>query len=367
MSSNVFTPNNEHRSWEEHVSFRSPPFPLVGVLAGVSTKKPFLGNEAAFKRIQLTLQQIGGLSFVFTPSTYSSDSMRGYVYDFKDKSWRSYRFPLPSVVYNRLPLRKMEQNEHFLELKHFLQTHTIPFFNDCFFHKDEVFTTLCSNENLLPFLPETRDLDSVTTFHDMIQSFQSVYLKPCKGKKGKGIVAIRKIDDDLWDIETIDLKQQVQSYEELIQHWIQPCLDKDYIVQQYVAPLKWEGSRFDYRVLVHRKNKTDFIVSGIGVRQAGHQQVTTHVPAGGKIVSYSHLPFKEDTKTLHFLANEVGKALSNHFQNIGEFSMDIGKCHNGHLSIFEVNSKPMVFDEDQIRKNGLKNLTELFIYLSDHN
>ncbi|MBM6617776.1 YheC/YheD family protein [Bacillus suaedaesalsae] len=370
MSTSFFQTNNEHITWGEHLPFRSSPlsfFPLVGILAGTSTQKAFLGNEAAFKRIQLTLQRAGGLSFVFTPSTYSSEKILGYVYDFQNECWRSYRFPLPSVVYNRVPLRKMEQTKQFLNLKNFLNTCNIPFFNDCFFHKDEVFTILCSNENLLPFLPVTCDLDSIMTFHDMIQQFQSVYLKPCKGKRGKGIVVVKKNDDDSWDIETIDTKLKIHSDIELINGWIQPMLDKDYIVQQFVAPLNWNGSRFDYRVLVHRKNETDFVMSGIGVRQSGHQQVTTHVPAGGKILSFSQLPFKEDKRTLNFLASEIGKTLTNQYANIGEFSMDVGKGKNGDLYIFEVNSKPMVFDEDHIRRKGLKNLIELFIFFSKQN
>jgi hypothetical protein len=117
--------------------------------------------------------------------------------------------------------------------------------------------------------------------------------------------------------------------------------------------------------LVHRSSNKNFKISGIGVRQSQGQEVTTHVPAGGKIVPFSDLPYQEDKQELQRLAILVGSSLLTFYRNIGEFSMDVGKSENGDLFIFEVNSKPMVFDEDSIRKDGLNHLIQLFSYLAD--
>lgn len=375
MSRNVFQNKNKPITWGDQLTLYSNPspsqtetaFPLIGILAGDCALNSFTGNEAAFKRIQLALQKTGGLSFVFTPSSFSLDKIFGFRFDFRNDCWRSDWFPLPSVVYNRIPFRKMEQTESFQHLKDFLQDRSIPFFNDSFFHKHEVFTTLFTNEKLVPFLPVTHDLKTIDTFYKMVHQFQDVYLKPCKGKKGKGIVVVKKNAGDSWSVETIKYKTIGLTEEKLITEWINPLLEKEYIVQQYISPLIWRESRFDYRVLVHQKDEEYYVISGIGVRQSGTQQVTTHVPAGGKILTFSELPFKEDEQVLAFLANEIGKTLQRQYKQIGEFSMDVGKADNGDLYLFEVNSKPMVFDEVEIRRIGLKHLIELFTFLSKHN
>ncbi|MBR8645638.1 hypothetical protein KEH51_21385 [[Brevibacterium] frigoritolerans] len=41
---------------------------------------------------------------------------------------------------------------------------------------------------------------------------------------------------------------------------------------------------------------------------------------------------------------------------LGEFSIDIGEDESGSLFIYEVNSKPMQFDEEEIETNRLLHL-----------
>jgi hypothetical protein len=339
--------------------------PLVGILAGDSSTKPFAGNEIAFQRIQLALQQTGGLSFVFTPDGLNNESTVGYIYDFSEQLWRRAVFPHPDVVYNRIPFRKLEGKTSFQNSKEQLQALSIPYFNECFFHKWETFQKFSENPMLLPYLPKTFKLADINSFKQMTDQFKQVYLKPCSGKKGKGIMLVERNDDSTWNVETITRRTKSVSYIELLDEWLRPLLQKEYIIQQGISPLKWNGARFDYRVFVHRKNHKDFTISGIGVRQSQGQQVTTHVPAGGRIVSFSDLPFPEDESTLCDIGSLVGRTLLDHYQNVGEFSMDIGKNVNGELFLFEVNSKPMVFDEDVIRKQGLQHLLQLFSFLAE--
>lgn len=49
---------------------------------------------------------------------------------------------------------------------------------------------------------------------------------------------------------------------------------------------------------------------------------------------------------------------------LGEFSIDIGEDESGSLFIYEVNSKPMQFDEVEIETNRLLHLKNLFIELT---
>ncbi|MFZ3589827.1 YheC/YheD family protein [Bacillus sp. DJP31] len=338
--------------------------PLVGILAGNSSNKHFSGNELAFQRIQLALQKNGGLSYVFRTDGFLEHSVIGYVYDFKRKKWIENTFTHPDVVYNKIPFRKYEQSPPFFDIKTKLHSLDIPYFNESYFKKWEIYELLFKNNDLKSLLPVTIQLDSVQSFESMSKLYKRVYLKPSKGKKGKGIFIIEQTTPDKWNIQTIEHIIQDIPYKELIHEWILTQIDQNYIIQQAITPLRWKGSRFDYRVLVHRKNEQEFVVSGIGVRQSQTQEVTTHVPAGGKIIPFGDLPFQKDADIIDEIVSTTGQLLLQQFKNIGEFSMDIGKDVNGDLYIYEVNSKPMVFDEDDIRRKGLEHLVKLFTFLS---
>lgn len=337
--------------------------PLVGIITTEHKSRKFAGNRAAFQRIQLALQQTGGLSYVFTPSGWGKESIIGFVYDFLNDKWNQAEFPLPDVIYNRIPFRKHELEGNIQIIKDVCQAQDIPFFNESFLSKEDTFKWLSRNDSLHSYLPYTKYLGNLADFEQMIQRFPQIYLKPSRGKKGKGIIVIEHKANNNWDVKTVNSSSSNLNKEQVLAQWITPHLGKDYLIQEAIKPLKWNGSRFDYRVLVHRKNRDEFMVSGIGVRQSQHQEVTTHVPAGGKIIPFIELPFQEDQNEIKFIAQEIGQTLANHLV-IGEFSIDMGKNDEGKLFIFEVNSKPMVFDEDEIRAKGLSHLLSYFRFLS---
>ena len=67
-----------------------------------------------------------------------------------------------------------------------------------------------------------------------------------------------------------------------------------------------------------------------------------------------------DEALLCNLISECGKEMSKHFGFIGEFSADIGLSKGGQLYMYELNAKPMIFDEPDIQRHGAKQLISLF-------
>ena len=84
---------------------------------------------------------------------------------------------------------------------------------------------------------------------------------------------------------------------------------------------------------------------------------------GGKIYPYHQSQTKEVDGQLTEIAQTCGTVLSKQLGFIGEFSIDLGENEAGELFIYEVNSKPMQFDEVDIEKNRLFHLKKLFIEL----
>ena len=68
---------------------------------------------------------------------------------------------------------------------------------------------------------------------------------------------------------------------------------------------------------------------------------------------------------LILLARACGEQLQTSFGMIGEFSVDLGiNKKNGELVIFEINAKPMRFDEKDIEEKRLNSLADTFFHFS---
>jgi hypothetical protein len=150
------------------------------------------------------------------------------------------------------------------------------------------------------------------------------------------------------------------SIKKLVQYFLIEDKLQSYIVQEAISSLPYEGKKFDYRILAHAKDK-DFHITGIGVRVANTQQVTTHVPAGGRIATLEELPIELDVPAVSSLINQCGKHLSTFYDNLSEFSADIGVTAEGKQYLYELNAKPMDFDEPAIKQSSTEKLTDLFI------
>jgi hypothetical protein len=147
---------------------------------------------------------------------------------------------------------------------------------------------------------------------------------------------------------------------------------EEYIVQQGISLASFNQRPFDLRVLVQKDQKGEWGLTGIGARVAGKRSITTHVPRGGSIDEPEKLltaTFGGDTalRTIQLarlaalaIARQIEKA-SGHI--LGEMSMDLGVDSSGQIWFFEANSRPMKFDEPDIRKKSLERIIQYSQFL----
>ncbi|MBD8067741.1 YheC/YheD family protein [Bacillus sp. PS06] len=335
--------------------------PIIGILAGESKKNSsFIGNQQTFIRLQKELAKRGCISIVFTPSSLKNEEMNGFYYSTTLKKWVRIKSPLPNIVYNRIPYRRMEQEKPFTLLLTKLKQLNIPYFNASFFSKYEVYQSLRQHPILTSHLPDTT-LYSTTNLISMLNQHQSLYLKLDKGYKGKGLYRITKHAKH-YSIHSVKNIEQCNSLVELTTYIDSIVGLEPFLLQEAIQTDTIDSRRYDIRVLAHQDLDNQFILSGIGIRMAGQQNVTTHVPNGGSVLNYSMIEHQINEDLLALLINSIGQQLTEDFQQfIGEFSVDIGKTTKDEYYIFEVNSKPMVFDEPNIKSAGLTNLSDLLI------
>lgn len=339
--------------------------PLIGILAGRKLDSSLTGNGALFIKLQEVLVNLGGVSFVFTPEDAGKEGIDGYLYHPEEKKWLKIKAPYPDVVYNRTPFRKLEEANAFKALVQGLVIKKIPFFNPSFIDKYELYLLLNKHPVLKNHIPATILANDKASLQQFLEKYKSIYLKAARSARGKGIFKLVSTSTEKFLLLGNKLEVAYKSFDDFWNAMGLSLESNHYIAQESIAAATYKGKRFDFRILAHGIN-SEYTVTGIGIRQSGINEITTHIPNGGMILDYRLVKKKEHDDFIHSLVMHAGRWLSEHWGYFGEFSIDAGISESGQYYIYEINSKPMSFDEDEIEKNKINRLCELFFQLAGY-
>ncbi|MGG3560243.1 YheC/YheD family protein [Neobacillus rhizosphaerae] len=334
--------------------------PLIGIMTAKKANGTLAGNGLLFIELQKKLISLNGISFVFTPEDADEERIIGYSYSPDKKCWRKETFPYPDLVYNRIPFRK---SEHDLSSQRFfsrLKERKIPYFNPCFIDKYELYDLFKNHDVLHRYLPQTIQVNHKKEFALFLNKHTSIYLKPAQSAKGKGIFRLKMIGSEQLQLDSVQLIENFSSLDDFWEKWSKKLLEKNYLAQEEIHSAKYEGARFDFRILAHAEYD-NYIVTGVGIRQSHKQVITTHIPSGGKLLPYKLLQSNEHDQFFELIVPLIGSELSTKFGYFGEFSIDACISEDGEYYIYEVNSKPMSFDERHIEDRKIEQLCRLFL------
>lgn len=352
--------------------------PFVAILTS-GNKKPFGGNHYNFADLIRMGRSMGVTVYVLTPQGIGSgSSVNGYVLDHHSPQlrWRAARLPFPNVIYNRVPNRMAEKSPEVQQA--IRRIHQIPgvyLFNPGFFDKWTLFKQLSRSMSLKDDLPETVKLDSPMQLAQMISNHPVLYFKPIEGKAGirmMRLVKHKKHYELTFQTKSQKKRFQVKSLEGIWLLYNRLKLKSDYILQQGIPLAKYHGKPFDIRILLQKNSHGRWKLSGMGVRVAGAEAISTHVPMGGRIENIDTVldeVFGEEKDRIKERIENLGIGTAQFIENqqqslLGEMSMDLGMESDGTVWIFEANSKPMKFDEPEIRERSLQRIIEYSLYLS---
>ncbi|WP_218240506.1 YheC/YheD family protein, partial [Pseudomonas sp. 2822-17] len=80
----------------------------------------------------------------------------------------------------------------------------------------------------------------------------------------------------------------------------------------------------------------------------------------GRLVALTEVPVRPDEDLVRHLGQQIGSLLEKKY-TVKEFSFDIGIDMNKRSWIFDINSKPMTFDEQDIQRKRVERLTRIFL------
>ncbi|WP_438431874.1 YheC/YheD family endospore coat-associated protein [Gorillibacterium sp. sgz500922] len=355
----------------------------IGILTMSDPEQGFRGNRANFIDLIESGKPLGAFVFVVTADDLQAGAKRvyGYVYHRDSGVWVRQLLPTPQVIYNRLPNRSDEQLPEVQALiSGLLKQKSVRLFNPYFFNKWTLFEWLNRNPATKRFIPATRKLSSPKDLASFLQTHSMVYLKPARGNAGKGIMKLETCTPGrkYWCKLSIQDKKKslVTNHVNFAKLWTrikQEIGEEDYIIQQGIELAESSGRPFDLRVLVQKDGAGKWGLTGIGARVAGVKSITTHVPRGGHIDNPENalissfgarktpLIMRRVSEAALVIARRIEKA-SGH--RLGEMSLDLGIDRVGRIWFFEANSRPMKFDEPDIRETSLARIIEYSQYLS---
>lgn len=355
--------------------------PVIGILTIHDNHKQFRGNRRNFRDIVKTGRELDIPVYVVTAKDLklSGNKVLGYTFVPEKKHWEEQWFPLPDVIYNRIPVRKEEEKSSVRKkIEEILAHPDIHIYNPYFFNKWELFAWLRKSPSTKGFVPATKRLTSYKVLSTMIQSYPNLYLKPESGKAGKGIMKLKLATHERNPLQlTIQSPRKITVIKSnsLRVIWKRILLEmgrSNYIVQEGIELVSHAQRQFDLRVLVQKTGRGQWLVTGIGARQAGLRRITTHVPQGGSVEDPEellNLVFGKDItpgllnrvkSNALLIARQIERA-SGH--SLGEMSLDLGVDLKGEIWFFEANAKPMKFDEPHIRRKSLERIFQYSQYL----
>ncbi|MEC5188836.1 hypothetical protein GGQ77_002606 [Geobacillus thermodenitrificans] len=334
--------------------------PLVGILVSESSIPALLSRKKRWlETVIRSIHADGGIAIVSAATSIGEKTVSGYVFVPSLERFVEALTPLPDVVYNRIKSWKEEQTEPFQTAVARLAAHNIPLVNRSFFRKSDVYDALRTDRRLWPYLLPTALVDKVDDVRAWLDQYGCIYVKQDNGSRGSGLFRLTALPGAAVVCESPRSQKRLESLDELAP-LVQSCR---YIVQAAADADTWNGCRYDLRVLAHWQHDR-YTITGIGVRLARTQSVTTHVFHGGTVLPYTEVKERIDEQELEQLIALSGKRLSERFGFVGEFSADIGVSRERQLYIYEINAKPMVFDEPEIEMHRLRRLNQLFAELA---
>jgi len=364
--------------------------PYIGIM---TNKRPggrpgfegLRGRRETYRGLLKMAKSMGAVAYVFACEDVNFKKMRvvGYSRDATGR-WVSREYPLPNVVYNRVPDRRSEVSplvrmakKRFEQLSH---THRIALFNPHFLNKWDLHRLLSRDSELAQYLPDTRVYSKAEDVLEMLKRYRMVYLKPRDTFAGRGIMRAEYkggryiLSHKVGSVYRHDGNADFAS---LAQNFAAKRIPGVYLVQQGLRLAKYKGAIFDARIIAQKDERGRWGLTGVGVRVAARGGITTHVPNGGYIAPIEAIlrdVFNEDCDTpngvysrVRSLAMKVAPAIEHRYNRLfGEMSMDIGITQDGECFFFEANAKPMKFDEPNIRRKSLTRLVEFCRHLAGY-
>lgn len=271
--------------------------------------------------------------------------IEGYCYNPEKDSWEPGIFPYPLSIYRRSGLNDEWQN-------HFLSVIGDTVFSNHSFDKWEMAKWFSNEPDIIPNLPATIVYKSRQDIADMLKAHGVLYIKPISGMKGFGVVKVSsekgkvifqyRQDDKNVEISAEGANELQKAADKLFE-------PKDYIIQQGLDLMKYDGGVVDFRCVMQKDEACKWVCNGIIARIGAKESVVSNISSGGAALpamdlirdalAISDTEAFEIKEGIMSLCVRVCRILDEYGFNFGVLGLDIGVDNNKHIWLIEVNNR----------------------------
>lgn len=290
------------------------------------------------------IASIKGLIIVSTASGINTkkNTITGYYLQSNtmESNWKEGIFPYPGAVFKRNGLPQDLNNDLFEKTNGRV-------FNSQYFNKWDMWEWLSPNLFIRNHIPHTRELNHIANIYHMLDDYPSIYLKPANGSQGKGIIEIKRKNNQfqITDDKNIATEMEVIGSHPIIQSILKR--NRKYIIQQGV-PVKHDSRNVDFRIYMQKDETKQWKCTGLIARFAKPGSITTNLHH----LDYL-LPGKEALEKLFSLDQHDLELLEQKIVNIcrdacqaldqygcfGDLAVDFILDNNLHVWILEMNKR----------------------------
>lgn len=223
---------------------------------------------------------------------------------------------------------------------------------------------LAGSQELKRHIPATKRMNN-SVLHEMLQKYKMVYIKPCCGSLGQGVIRVEKMSsaglNSKGGSDPARRKKQLHyryqagtqvhkfsDYDTAYRAILKETLGKSYLVQKGIRLLGYDGRPFDIRVMVQRNPKRQWEATGVAGRVAHPRKVVTNGSQGGTIYpveelldTYTSIEGREDLITaIKEIGVKSANQLSTAYPGLQEIGVDIALDQRLKPWILEVNTAP---------------------------
>lgn len=281
--------------------------------------------------------------FYFQPQDVDLETktIRGKFYE--NGQWIEKQTTFPDVIYNANGHVKSEEEQLIIEALKAL----IPFTSWSVGNKMKVFNKLTKSALFSRYLPDTMEVKEAEAAIDFINEKEQVILKPRNGRKGKGILYVRRMEDEY---EVRGDNEQQRMSRRMLSSLLTDKIPEKYIIQTFIQCRNQAGLTYDLRLHVQKDGTGRWTVCSIYPRIAPPNSVKANISSGGAalyITPFLKQEFGEDyfnmQRYLEVFAISISKEMDKLYKrSFDELGIDIGIDSSGKVWLYEINWHPGV-------------------------
>lgn len=223
--------------------------------------------------------------------------------------------------------------------------------------------------DVVDYLPET-EYFTESIFWDFIKNYETVILKPVRGARGQGVIKVERVNKNQYSVHHGSTKTSFDEKDQVWSYLLNKTQSTVYIVQQYIPLASIDNRPFDIRVMVQRRKRQSWEVTGKLAKVAGQNYIITNVArSGGSIIPFpvalqksniDNRSLKNKEREIESVALLIVDKLTGLYPYQKVWGLDMAIDVFGNIWLIEANVWPNIYMFKKLKDKSMYNKIKLY-------